>query len=204
MRSSARALSTTNRLSNTQFSGSEIPRWLWRLSWMLLAGALCFGAGGALILSSGAADPPYAGTQHQFIPISDLTTQVVPTLILPVPPYTIEASAIFPASAVWSFTLKSANNTPFKFELYDDGTYTIRAPIEVLRAGFIHLRGAGERMRIRIDVAADGAVVLRFNNEIAWRGSIQLSPDLQAESRFTLKDQLFRNPAWERFGVYFP
>jgi hypothetical protein len=45
---------------------------------------------------------------------------------------------------------------------------------------------------------------LRFNNEVAWRGKLELSQNLQCQSVFTLNGKPSLNPAWERFEVYFP
>lgn len=200
MRSSTRALSTTRQISDP--TDPNIPRWLWRLSWTLLAGVLLFTVVGAVVLSLGVANPPYAGVKRYSIPKNELISHSTHTLTIPNNSFTIEASALFPASAVWTFMLKSADKTALQFELYDDGTYTIRAPVEVLRAGFPHLRGAGERMQVRIDVASTGETILRFNNEIAWRGVIAAS-NTTFQSSFSLSGNAFINPDWEELALYF-
>jgi hypothetical protein len=170
----------------------------------MLAGALTFTIGGALILRLGVADPPYAGNRSTFLPLIELQNKAEAVLKLPAPPFTVEASAIFPAHAVWQFVLADSKQTALQFELYDDGTYTIRRPVEVLRAGFPHLRGAGERMRVRIDVTTTGETVLRFNNEIAWRGTLELGQVWECQARFNVPPQRPINPAWEFLRVYFP
>jgi hypothetical protein len=137
---------------------------------MLLAGALLFTISGAILLSLGGADPPRAGTQRDSIPRSTLIEQPEHTLTLPALPFTVETSAIFPTGAVWLFDLNASDQRIFRLEVYGDGTYTLRAPVEALRVGFPHLRGAGERMRIRVDMAANGETILRLNSEVAWRG----------------------------------
>jgi hypothetical protein len=193
-------LSTTRQLSNSV--ESNIPRWLWRLSWTLLAGALLFTVVGAIVLSLGIADPPYAGPKQLSIPKTDLISKPTNFLNISSLPFTIETKAVFPASAVWSFSLKSGDKTALHFELYDDKTFTIRAPAEVLRASFPHLRGAGEQTCVRIDVAANGETILRFNNEIAWRGTIDTSQNMIFQSGFSLSGNPVVNPGWDQLTLY--
>lgn len=151
---------------------------LWRVTLAGLAALVIGGAGLALLLAGGFADPPRAPVLTRVLdsPNALPTTQENGWELLTLvedalPPFTLEAEAIFlnPSSGEWGLWL-DAGDTRLRLLVRPDGYYRtpFLAPDSVPDRWieFMHLTPARNRAVLHV---AGGEVVLRLNDEIAER-----------------------------------
>jgi hypothetical protein len=201
---------------------SSAPWWLWRVAWLSLATVLAISIGGALLLGLGAADPPRAGSlQWQLTNQSvwNLTPGVEQSqvtgdsgnFVVPAPPFTLEVTARLSTTsdlgAQWVVVLQplppTATAAPEVITVDGGGNY--RETSSDQRITFPHLRSVGQTNLLRVDVDANGVETIRFNDEIAWRGSYR--PGLST-ARLSLLGfggwQLDYRLIWELIALYAP
>jgi len=201
---------------------SRSPRWLWRFAWLSLAAVLVTSTGGALLLGLGAADPARAGPLQWQItnqPVWNLPPGVeqnqvsggTPNYVMPPPPFTLEVTARLSATsdlaAQWAVALQPyppmATRAPEVITVDGGGNY--RATASDQRISFPHLRSVGQTNLLRVDVDTNGEETIRFNDEVAWRGTYR--PGLSTVQLKLLGLggwQLDSRLMWERIALYAP
>jgi hypothetical protein len=199
---------------------SRAPRWLWRFAWLSLATVLAISIGGALLLGLGAADPPRAGPLQWQITNQSVwklapgveqnqVTGAMANFVVPEPPFTLEVTARLSTTsdlgAQWAVVLQpfppTATTAPEVITVDGGGNY--RETGSDQRISFPHLRSVGQTNMLRVDVDANGGEIIRFNDEIAWRGSY---PPGMSAARLRLLGfggwQLDSRLIWERIALY--
>lgn len=140
-------------------------------------------------LLAGLADPPKAG--HSSLSLTWSASPRNARLIVPhaAAPYTVEVSFTLPMERptveAWRLEALDADaGTYLAIQVYDDGTYSFTIPGDrrsLLRVEFIHLRRRGQPNQMRLDVDRAQRLTLRFNDEIAWSGTL---PTLDQSGQF--------------------
>jgi hypothetical protein len=165
----------------------------WKLAHFAVFFALLGGIVLALILSAGAADPPYAGpiwfSDGTPISLDVPASQTIPAgnpIVLPTGSYTLEISAAYSADsdpmAGWAISFVKADQVVLEIWLYNDAYFSM-PPVFPDSASFFHIRPAGKVNQLYLDRRANGDAVLRFNREIAWHGKIIEADQIRLRAR---------------------
>lgn len=156
----------------------DVPLLLWRATAVGLLLLVLGGLGLGLLLAGGLADPPRAPLLSRELPgpdglavTAEESWQRLTVADDLVPPFTLEAEAIFRdvasgAWGVWLNTPRSEQTTRVRLLVRPDGY--LRDPFRNADrwSQFIHLRPARNRVALHV---AEGEIVLRVNDEIAQR-----------------------------------
>lgn len=140
------------------------------IAWLrlLLCVGLISGVALALLLAFGMNNPPLAGDLR-------VTTGKLESMLIPTNSYTVVIAAKLPPeapfSARWGILLLDAQQQPiFRVEVTADGYFRYLPGGDDLRA-FPHLKA--DYAELSLHVERDGRATLRLNREIAWRGTLQ-------------------------------
>lgn len=125
---------------------------------VLLGGVLMAGIVGLIAVSAGVADPTRTG------PLAWTSADGGAPPVLPAPPYSLEAES--DGREPWGLRTEDGGRTLTM--MVWPGGYGSVSPSEPDWYAFPHVRPGHNQMTL--DVGADGAAVLRINDEIAWNG----------------------------------
>lgn len=157
----------------------------WRVAVLLTLAIVFGGAGLAILLALGLADPPRAGSlRWQASELSGWLSQTAGDLILYTAPLsitqmpvTLEISAENQGSSTsaWGIWLQGEGRRWFTL-VSNEGYLSVSGTARPAWAEFLHIR-RGELNTLYLHVEADGTATLRINAEIAWSGRLTLSDE---------------------------